>query len=69
MRYGSIYLVVKDFDRSFDFYEKVLEIEVSVTNRNRFAFCQKKNVYWFILKNNLYAEIMGGHKNDWTGSE
>lgn len=42
MRYGSIYLVVKDFNRSFDFYEKVLEIEVSVTNRNRFAFCRKK---------------------------
>ncbi len=25
MRYGSIYLVVKDFDQSVSFYEKVLD--------------------------------------------
>lgn len=36
---------------------------------NLLHFVVKKIVYWFILKNNLYAEIMGGHKNDWTGSE
>lgn len=50
MRYGSIYLVVKDFDRSLDFYEKVLEIEVSVTNRNRFAFCRKNCLLGYIEK-------------------
>lgn len=49
MRYGSIYLVVKDFDRSFDFYEKVLEIEVSVTNRNRFAFFNNEGLNLCLL--------------------
>ena len=28
MRYGSIYLVVKDFDKSLDFYEKVLDRKI-----------------------------------------
>ena len=36
---------------------------------NLLLFVAKKIVYWFILKNNLYAEIMVGHKNGWTGSE
>lgn len=49
MRYGSIYLVVKAFDRSFDFYEKVLEIEVSVTNRNRFAFFNNEGLNLCLL--------------------
>lgn len=37
MRYGSIYLVVKDFDQSVSFYEKVLDMEVSAVNGKRFA--------------------------------
>lgn len=37
MRYGSIYLVVKDFEKSLDFYEKVLDMKVSATNGTRFA--------------------------------
>ena len=37
MRYGMIYLVVKDFQRSLDFYEKVLDMKVSETNGERFA--------------------------------
>ena len=32
MRYGMIYLVVKDFQRSLDFYKKVLDMQVSETN-------------------------------------
>ena len=32
-----IYLVVKDFQRSLDFYEKVLDMKVSETNGERFA--------------------------------
>ena len=32
MKYGSIYLVVRDFDKSLDFYEKILEMKVSATN-------------------------------------
>ena len=37
MNWGSIYLVVKDFDKSLDFYEKVLDMKVSATNGKRFA--------------------------------
>ena len=37
MRYGMIYLVVKDFQRSLVFYEKVLDMKVSETNGERFA--------------------------------
>lgn len=37
MRSGSIYLVVRDFEKSLDFYEKVLDMKVSATNGNRFA--------------------------------
>ena len=37
MSWGSIYLVVKDFDKSLDFYEKVLDMKVSATNGKRFA--------------------------------
>ena len=31
MKYGSIYLVVKDFDKSLYFYEKLLEMKVSAS--------------------------------------
>jgi len=37
MRYGSVYLVVKDFHKSLDFYENFLEMKVSATNGERFA--------------------------------
>lgn len=37
MRYGSIYLIVKDFNKSVEFYEKVLDMKVSATNGKRFA--------------------------------
>ncbi len=37
MCYGSIYLVVKDFDQSVSFYKKVLDMEVSAVNGKRFA--------------------------------
>jgi len=37
MRYGMIYLVVKDFLCSLDFYEKVLDMKVCETNGERFA--------------------------------
>lgn len=30
--YGSIYLVVKDFDKSLDFYEKLFRMKVSAMN-------------------------------------
>ena len=37
MRYGSIYLVVKDFNKSLDFYEKLFDMKVSARNGERFA--------------------------------
>ncbi len=37
MRNASIYLVVKDFDKSVSFYEKVFDMEVSATRGKRFA--------------------------------
>lgn len=40
MRYGSVYLVVKDFERSVSFYEKVLDKKVSAVNGKRFAIFQ-----------------------------
>ena len=37
MRNGSIYLVVRNFEKSLDFYEKLLDMKVSATNGTRFA--------------------------------
>lgn len=37
MRSGSVYFVVRDFEKSLDFYEKVLDMKVSAVNGNRFA--------------------------------
>ncbi len=37
MRYGSIYLIVRDFDKSVSFYEKVFDMKVSAANGKRFA--------------------------------
>ena len=37
MRYGSIYLVVRDFEKSVSFYENSLDMRVSAQNGTRFA--------------------------------
>lgn len=37
MHLGSIYLIVKDFNKSIKFYEKLLEMSVSAQNMQRFA--------------------------------
>lgn len=37
MHLGSIYLIVNDFDKSVDFYEKLLEMPVTSKNMDRFA--------------------------------
>lgn len=34
---GSIYLVVKDFDKSLEFYKQLFEKDVSAQNKTRFA--------------------------------
>lgn len=37
LKLGSIYLIVKDFRKSIDFYEKLLSMRVSTINPNTFA--------------------------------
>ena len=37
MHLASIYLIAKDFNKSVDFYEKILEMKVSKQNMDRFA--------------------------------
>ncbi len=37
MHLGSVYLIVKDFSKSIQFYEKLLEMPVSAQNMQRFA--------------------------------
>ncbi len=55
MRYGSIYLVVKDFHKSLEFYEKVLDMKVSATNGNRFAMFNNEGLN-LCLMNGFYDE-------------
>ena len=55
MRSGSIYLAVKDFDRSVDFYEKILEMKVSAANGKRFAVFRQEGLN-LCLTNGLYDE-------------
>lgn len=55
MRYGSIYLVVKDFDKSLSFYEKVLDMKVSAVNGNRFAMFWNEGLN-LCLMNGYYDE-------------
>ena len=40
MIYGSIYLIVRDFDRSLSFYKKILDTEASAVCGRRFAVYQ-----------------------------
>lgn len=37
LNYFSIYLVVSDYQKSLDFYEKLFDSKVNATNGNRFA--------------------------------
>lgn len=55
MKYSSIYLVVKDFDKSLDFYEKILEMKVSATNGKRFAMFNNEGLN-LCLMNGYYDE-------------
>ena len=52
MHLGSTYLIVNDFDKSIDFYEKLLEMPVTSKNMNRFA--------QFIFEGHNIS-IMNGH--------
>lgn len=37
LHFGSVYLIVRDFDKSVAFYEKLLNMKVSAKNGSRFA--------------------------------
>ena len=37
INWGSVYLIVKDFDKSIEFYKKLFEKDVAAQNHNRFA--------------------------------
>ena len=41
IEFGSVYLVVRDFEKSLGFYKKLLETEVSAQNKTRFAIFNK----------------------------
>ena len=56
IRYGSFYLVVKDFDKSLDFYEKFLDRKVSATNGKRFAMFQNEGLN-LCLMNGYYDDL------------
>lgn len=58
MRYSSIYLVVKDFDTSVSFYEKVFDRKVNSTNGKRFAIFVNDGLT-LCLMNGYYDD---GHK-------
>ena len=60
MRYGSIYLVVRDFDKSVSFYEKILDMKVSATNGKRFAMFNNEG---------LNLCLMNGYYDDENRSE
>ena len=68
MKYGSIYLVVRDFDKSLDFYEKILEMKVSATNGKNLPPIRYLNVfspYWyftFMDPDGNPIEITGTHE-------
>ncbi len=58
MRYGSIYLIVKDFEKSVSFYEKVFDRKVSAVNGTRFAMFQNEGLNLCIM--NGYYDVENG---------
>lgn len=53
---GSIYLIVNDFEKSLEFYEKLFDMNVSATNGNRFAIFNTPGLN-LCLMNAFYDEI------------
>lgn len=44
MHFGSIYLIVNDFNKSITFYEKLLQIIVTRKNMNRYAMFELEGI-------------------------
>lgn len=59
MRYGSIYLIVKDFDKSVSFYEKVFDMKVSAKNGKRFAQFNNKGFNLCLMNGHYDSENPG----------
>lgn len=57
MRSGSIYFVVRGFEKSLDFYEKVLDMKASATNGNRFAMFQNTGLNIFLMNGFMMCRI------------
>ncbi len=55
MRYGSVYLVVRDFDKAVSFYEKVFDMKVSAINGKRFAMFHNEGLKLCLM--NGYYDI------------
>lgn len=55
MRYSSIYLIVRDFDKSVSFYEKIFDMKVRATNGKRFAMFDNQGLNLCLM--NGYYDI------------
>lgn len=53
---GSIYLIVRDFERSVSFYKKLLERDVSAQNKTRFAIFHVGGLCLCLLNGKIDAE-------------
>lgn len=56
MKSGSIYLVVRNFEKSLAFYEKILDMPVSARNGSRFAIFNYNGLNLCILNGYYDAE-------------
>ena len=56
MRFGSIYLIVKDFEKSVSFYQKILDMKVSAINGKRFAMFHNEG-FTLCLMNAYYDDL------------
>ena len=63
MRHGSIYFVVRDFEKSLDFYEKVLDMKVSATNGTRFAMFNNDGLNICLIVNRAVFIIRASDNN------
>lgn len=59
MRSGAIYLIVKDFDQSVSFYEKVLDMKVSAMRGKRFAIFDNPGLKLCIMNGYYDVENKG----------
>lgn len=49
LHFGSVYLIVRDFEKVVSFYEKVFDMEVSAANGKRFAMFNNKGLNLCIM--------------------